>query len=49
MQLQFSPAAEVDLSVIADYIAQDSPANAVRFIDELRVQCQRLVKAPWPM
>lgn len=46
MQLQFSPAAQDDLEAIADYIAQDSPANAVWFIDQLRVQCQRLVKAP---
>lgn len=46
MLLQFSPAAEDDLEAIADYIAQDSPANAVRFIDELRLQCQRLAKAP---
>ena len=46
MQLQLSPAAEDDLEAIADYIAQDSPANAIRFVDELRLQCQRLVKAP---
>lgn len=25
-----------------------APANAIRFIDELRAQCQRLVKAPLP-
>lgn len=46
MLLQFSPAAEDDLEAIADYVAQDSPANAIRFIDELRLQCQRLLKAP---
>ena len=46
MLLQFSPAAEEDLEAIADYIAEDSPANAIRFIDELRVQCQRIAKAP---
>lgn len=46
MRLLFSPAAEDDLEGIADYIAQDSPANAIRFIDELRAQCQRLAKAP---
>ena len=46
MSLQFSPAAENDLEAIADYVAQDSPANAVRFIDDLRIQCQRLLKAP---
>ena len=46
MLLQFSPAAEDDLEAIADYIAEDSPANAIRFIDQMRVQCLRLVKAP---
>ena len=46
MRLQFSPAAEEDLEAIADYIAQDSPANAIRFVDALRVQCQRMVMAP---
>ena len=45
--LQFSPAAKDDLEAIADYIAEDSPAtSAIRFIDQLRVQCLRLVKAP---
>ena len=46
MLLQFSPVAEDDLEALADYIAQDSPGNAVRFIDDLRMQCQRLLKAP---
>ena len=46
MLLQFSPAAGDDLEAIADYIAEDSPANAIRFIDQMRVQCLRLVKAP---
>lgn len=39
MQLQFSPAAEDDLEAIADYIAEDIPANAIRFIEQMRVQC----------
>ena len=46
MLLQFSPAAEDDLEAIADYIAEDSPANAIRFIDQMRVQCLRLAKTP---
>lgn len=46
LPFQFAPAAQNDLEVIADFIAQDSPANAVRFISALRVQCQRLTKAP---
>ena len=46
LPLQFAPAAQTDLESIADFIAQDSPAHAVRFISALRVQCQRLTKAP---
>lgn len=46
MKLEFSPAAEDDLEEIADYIALDSPANAVQFIDKLRDQCERLLNSP---
>ncbi len=46
MKLQLSPAAQDDLEAIGDFIAQDSPANAVRFVMALRAQCQRLVKTP---
>lgn len=46
MQLQFSPLAQADLEAIGDYIAQDSPANAVRFLQSLQTQCQRIAKAP---
>lgn len=46
MELQLSPAAQDDLEAIGDFIAQDSPANALRFVLELRAQCQRLLKAP---
>ena len=46
MELQLSPAAQDDLEAIGDFIAQDSPANAVRIVMALRAQCQRLVKAP---
>ena len=46
MKLQLSPAAQDDLEAIGDFIAQDSPANAVRFVMALRAQCQRLTKAP---
>lgn len=46
MQLELSPAAQDDLEAIGDFIAQDSPANAVRFVTALRVQCMRLAKAP---
>ena len=46
MRLELSPLAASDLEAIGDYIAQDSPLNAVRFIEELRVQCQRIVLSP---
>lgn len=46
MQLEFSPLAETDLEAIGDYIALDSPGNALRFIQELRDQCRKITKAP---
>ena len=46
MRLEFSPLAEADIEAIGDYIAQDSPRNASRFIDGLRVQCQKITLAP---
>jgi toxin ParE1/3/4 len=39
MRLEISPLAEFDLETIGDYIAQDSPVNAVRFVEGWRVQC----------
>ncbi len=46
MRLELSPLAETDLETIGDYIALDSPGNALRFIQELRDQCSKLTKAP---
>ena len=46
MQLELSPLAETDLEAIGDYIALDSPGNAMRFIQELRDQCRKITKAP---
>ena len=46
MRLEFSPLAEADLEAIGDYIAQDSPGNALRFIQGLRQQCQKITVAP---
>ena len=46
MRLEFSPLAEADLEAIGDYIAQDSPGNALRFIQGLRQQCQKIRLAP---
>ena len=38
--------AESDISKIWRYIARDSPEAADRFIDKLRVQCNRLASRP---
>ncbi len=46
MQLEFAPLALGDLESIGDYIAQDSPENALRFIQTLRAQCQKICLAP---
>lgn len=41
------PAAEEDLIEIGVYIAQDSPANADRFIDAIERECQKLADSPF--
>ena len=46
MQLVLSPLAQTDLEAIGDYIALDSPGNALRFIQGLRDQCQKMTRAP---
>ena len=46
MQLVFSPLAQTDLETIGDYIALDSPGNALRFIQGLREQCHKITRAP---
>lgn len=46
MKLEFAPLALGDLETIGDYIAKDSPGNALRFIQTLRVQCQKICLAP---
>jgi len=46
MQLVLSPLAQTDLEAIGDYIALDSPGNALRFIQGLRDQCQKIARAP---
>jgi toxin ParE1/3/4 len=46
MRLELSPLAEADLEAIGDYIALDSPGNALRFIQELRTQCMKITKSP---
>ena len=44
--LTFTALAEEDLEAIGDYIATDNPARAASFIQELRVQCQRIAANP---
>jgi len=46
MRLELSPLAQSDLETIGDYIAKDSPLNALRFVEGLRSQCQRIVLSP---
>lgn len=46
MRLELSPLAEKDLEAIGDYIALDSPGNALRFIQALHSQCQKIAMAP---
>ena len=44
--VKFSPQSRQDLIDIGDYIAQDSRANARRFVAKLRDQCRRIGRAP---
>ena len=46
MRLELSPLAESDLEAIGDYIAADSPDNALQFIRRLQEQCKRIAKSP---
>ena len=46
MRLELSPLAESDLEAIGDYIAADSPGNALQFIRKLQEQCKRVAKSP---
>jgi toxin ParE1/3/4 len=46
MRLELSPLAESDLEAVGDYIAADSPGNAMRFIQSLREQCNKIAKSP---
>jgi toxin ParE1/3/4 len=41
-----TPEAERDLEEIGDYIAEDNPARAVSFIQEIRDQCNKIGNAP---
>jgi len=46
MGVLFTPLADTDLEEIGDYIAQDNPARALTFIQEIRAQCQKIGKSP---
>lgn len=46
MGVLFTPLAETDLENIGDYIAQDNPARALTFIQDIRAQCQKVGKSP---
>ncbi|WP_159566200.1 type II toxin-antitoxin system RelE/ParE family toxin [Budvicia diplopodorum] len=46
MALTLSPLAALDLEEIGDYIADDSPIRAVRFIAELYQQCLQISETP---
>jgi toxin ParE1/3/4 len=43
---EFAPQARPDLLQIRDHIAQDSPPNALGFVDLLERQCYRLADYP---
>lgn len=46
MKVSFSPAAQADLLDIAVFIAQNNPARALTFVDELESKCDALGGAP---
>lgn len=46
MRLELSPLAQTDLEAIGDYIALDSPANALKFVQTLREQCKKIAQSP---
>lgn len=46
MKLVFSPLAIADLDGIADYIAEDNPARALDFANDLRRACQAIAETP---
>lgn len=45
-QYIFSRLAQRDLAVIADYIKRDNPSAALRWINRLENQCQKLAELP---
>jgi toxin ParE1/3/4 len=46
MRFRFTVEAERDIEDIGDYIARDSPARAVAFIEALTEKCHRITEQP---
>ncbi len=46
MKVEISAAAKTDLRTIGDWIAQENPARAISFIDELFLECLSLSNFP---
>jgi toxin ParE1/3/4 len=47
MKLRYRPEAIEDLGEIRNYIAQDDPTGATRFVRTIRARCRLLAKQPW--
>ncbi len=45
-RLIFRPAAETDLESIYEFIARDSPVNAIEFVRRIRERCSELIVFP---
>lgn len=45
-EVLFHPVAAADLDAIDDYIARDSPANAIAFVRRIRACCEGLATMP---
>lgn len=46
LKLVYVPDAEFDLEAIYDVIAQDSPAAALRFVEDVRRRCEMFADFP---
>ena len=45
-EIVFRPAARADLRNLYDYIEKDSPANAGRYVEQIKTYCMQLVDFP---
>jgi len=46
MRVEFSRASQADIDRIGDYIAKDSPLNALKFTEQLFDRCEEIANAP---